>query len=360
MNAHILRDGLAGSDGFTAGGANDIGIADAVSGGMNGFITERNFAEAEVEFPGIEVFYRGLRSKPSTFSGVLRDSRGNGQVWPATWYRSCERWAVMNAASAFELSGKNAIVTGGAMGIGFGIVRRFLAAGANVVLADLDEAAAAAAATRLDAPPDRLATVACDVGDDDAGQRMVDRCVRSFGGVDILVNNAGIFPQVPVLRMEAALLDRVIRTNLRGLILASKAAGQQMVKQGRGGKIVNIGSIDSLHPSMVGLAAYDASKGGVLMFTRSFALELAPAGVHVNLIAPGGVETEGASKPLAGSGLSEAEASEVRRRFVDTKIPLRRMGVPDDIARVAQFLASPASDYITGATIVVDGGTLLA
>jgi 2-deoxy-D-gluconate 3-dehydrogenase len=265
----------------------------------------------------------------------------------------------MNAANAFDLSGRSAIVTGGAMGIGFGIVRRFLAAGANVVMADREQAAATEATKRLDAPPGRLTTIACDVGDEEAGQNMVDRCVQAFGSVDVLVNNAGIFPQMPVLKMDMALFDAVIRTNLRGLVIASKAAGQQMVRQGKGGKIVNVGSIDSLHPSMVGLAAYDASKGGVLMFTRSFALEMAPAGVQVNLIAPGGVVTEGSSKPLAGSGLTEAQAEEVRRKFIATKIPLGRMGVPDDIAKAAQFLASAASDYITGATIVVDGGTLL-
>jgi 2-dehydro-3-deoxy-D-gluconate 5-dehydrogenase len=303
------------------------------------------------------VFVLGLRQRKSCvqlFPGPCGQRVGGPLVFAL---RSRSR---MNAASAFDLTGRSAIVTGGAMGIGFGIVRRFLAAGAHVLLADRDEAAATAAAKRLDAAPGRLATIACDVGDEQAGQNMVDRCVQAFGGVDILVNNAGIFPQVPVLKMDMALFDEVIRTNLRGLVSASKAAGLQMVKQGRGGRIVNIGSIDSLHPSMVGLAAYDASKGGVLMFTRSFALEMAPAGVHVNLIAPGGIETEGASKPLRGSGLTEAQAEEVRRKFIATKIPLGRMGVPDDIAKVAQFLASPASDYITGAAIVVDGGTLLA
>ena len=265
----------------------------------------------------------------------------------------------MNPANAFDLSGRNAIVTGGAMGIGFGIVRRFLAAGANVVLADLDATAAAEASRRVDAAPGRVVTVACDVGSDDAGEKMVEACVRAFGRIDILVNNAGIFPHAPVLNMEMSLFDRVIRTNLRGLVIASQAAGRQLAKQRTGGKIVNIGSIDSLHPTMVGLAAYDASKGGVLMFTRSFALEMAPLGVQVNLIAPGGVETEGTKKPLEGSGLTEAQMEEMRRGYVATKIPLGRMGVPDDIAKVAQFLASSASDYLTGATIVVDGGALL-
>lgn len=246
------------------------------------------------------------------------------------------------------------------MGIGFGIVRRFLAAGADVLLIDRDEAAANAAAARLDARPGSLQVLACDVGADGAGDEMVTRCVSAFGGVDVLVNNAGIFPQAPVLSMDLALFDRVIRTNLRGVVIASRAVGQQMAKQGRGGKIVNIGSIDSLHPSMVGLAAYDASKGGVLMFTKSFALEMAHHQVQVNLIAPGGVETEGTKRPLEGSGMTPAQAEEFLRNFVRNKVPLGRMGMPDDIAKVAQFLSSPASDYMTGAVLVVDGGTLLA
>jgi 2-deoxy-D-gluconate 3-dehydrogenase len=252
----------------------------------------------------------------------------------------------MNTAAAFDLTGRNAIVTGGAMGIGFGIVQRFLAAGAHVLLVDRDEAAAVAAAKRLDARPGTLETLACDVGADAAGDEMVARCVAAFGSVDVLVNNAGIFPQAPVLSMDMELFDRVIRTNLRGLVLASRAAGRQMVKQGRGGKIVNIGSIDSLHPSMVGLAAYDASKG--------------PHRVNVNLVAPGGVQTEGTKRPLEGSGMTAAQAEEFMRNFIKNKVPLGRMGVPDDIAKATQFLATAASDYVTGAVLVVDGGTLLA
>ena len=129
--------------------------------------------------------------------------------------------------------------------------------------------------------------------------------------------------------------------------------------QGGGGAIVNIASVDGLHPSMVGLAAYDASKGGVVMFTKSLALELAPHGIRVNAIAPGGVQTEGSSRPLAGSGMTEEQTRQFQDNFVRTKIPLRRMGQPDDIATVAVFLASSAARYVTGETVVVDGGMLL-
>jgi 2-deoxy-D-gluconate 3-dehydrogenase len=132
-----------------------------------------------------------------------------------------------------------------------------------------------------------------------------------------------------------------------------------MVDQGGGGAIINIASVDGLHPSMVGLAAYDASKGGVIMFTKNIALELAPHGIRVNAIAPGGITTEGTSRPLAGSGMTQQQMQELQDNFIRTKIPLRRMGQPDDIATVAVFLASSATGYMTGETVVVDGGMLL-
>jgi 2-deoxy-D-gluconate 3-dehydrogenase len=258
----------------------------------------------------------------------------------------------------FDITGKNAIVTGGAMGIGAGIARRFTQAGANVVIADLDADAATRLSKELAGIGGRAIAVGADVGADGAGEMLVARCVEAFGSLDVLVNNAGIYPMVPVLQMGTEVFDRVHRVNLRGLIFLSKAAAQRMVDQGRGGAIINISSIDAFRPSMVGLAAYDASKGGVTMFTKSLALELAPRGIRVNAVAPGGIGTEGASKPLAGSGMSQTQLEALAKAFIE-RIPLRRMGTPDDIATAVLFLASPASSYMTGATIVVDGGALL-
>jgi 2-deoxy-D-gluconate 3-dehydrogenase len=198
-----------------------------------------------------------------------------------------------------------------------------------------------------------------DITADSAGEAIVGKCVQEFGSLDVLVNNAGIYPQVPMLKMTPELFDRVYRVNLRALAFLSKAAGQQWVRQKTGGCVINIASVDSVHPSLVGLAAYDSSKGGVLMFTKNFALEMAPHRVRVNAILPGGVQTEGASKPLEGSGMTEAQLKEFMQRFIQTKVPMGRMGVPDDIAKVAVFLASPAAEYMTGSAVTVDGGMLL-
>src|SRR5690554_1327202 len=259
------------------------------------------------------------------------------------------------ANNPFDISGKSSIITGGAMGIGFGIARRFVQAGANVLVADIDRKVVEATADSLQGNPGKAVAMQIDVSQNDAGDKMVERCVDEFGSLDILLNNAGIFPSVPMLEMEPALFDKVIAVNLRGLAFASKAAAAQMIKQGRGGRIINIASIDSIHPSMVGLAAYDASKGGVAMFTKNFALEVAPYNIQVNAIAPGAIITEGLGRL---DDKAEKEAKQTIDEFTKM-IPLGRAGEPDDIAKAAVFLASPAADYITGEMIVVDGGRLL-
>lgn len=258
----------------------------------------------------------------------------------------------------FDITGKSVIVTGGAMGIGAGIARRFTEAGANVLVADLDAKAAERLAKELTGAAGRAVPVAVDVGLEGAGETLVAGCVDAFGSVDVLVNNAGIYPTVPALVMTAELFDRVQRINLRGLVFISQAAARRMIEQGRGGAIVNISSIDAFRPSFVGLAAYDASKGGVTMFTKSLALELATKGIRVNAVAPGGIQTEGGSRSAQAAGMSREQLEAMGRAFVE-RIPLRRMGTPEEIATAVQFLASEASSYVTGTTLVVDGGALL-
>jgi 2-dehydro-3-deoxy-D-gluconate 5-dehydrogenase len=266
----------------------------------------------------------------------------------------------MSAFGPFSLEGRRTVVTGAAMGIGFGIAQRFLEAGADVLAVDLDQRALDAAADRLRGGAGKVETLALDVATDAAGDDLVAAARSAFGGIDVLVNNAGIFPQAPLLEMPVETIDRVLAVNLRGLMLVSRAVGTQLVAQGEGGAVVNIASIDALHPSMVGLAAYDASKGGVWMFTKSLALELAPHGIRVNAIAPGGIRTEGTSRPLPGSGMTEEEMRAMVEGFVAQKVPLGRMGEPDEIALATVFLASDAASYVTGSMLVVDGGTLLA
>ena len=260
----------------------------------------------------------------------------------------------------FSLNGKNAVVTGGAMGIGRGIVERLAEAGANVVVADMNGAAATTTASEVTAKGGgRAIALQLDCTASSAGDQIVAVCTKEFGSIDILVNNAGIYPQVPMLSMDEALWDKVQAVNLKGLAFISKAVAAKMIERGTGGAIVNIASIDGIHPSMVGLAAYDASKGGVIMFTKNFALEVAPHGIRVNAVAPGAIATPGTAAPLEGSGMTQADLEAMMQAFT-AKIPLARQGEPDDIGKVVAFLASSAAGYMTGETVVVDGGYLLS
>ncbi|OGE82934.1 MAG: hypothetical protein A2846_02115 [Candidatus Doudnabacteria bacterium RIFCSPHIGHO2_01_FULL_49_9] len=237
----------------------------------------------------------------------------------------------------FDLSGKTAIVTGGAMGIGFGIVQRLAETGANVVIADL-----------VDKPG--YFCVKTDVGSEEDMVNLVKQTVERFGSLDIMVNNAGIFPSKLVMDMDLEFWEKTIHVNLRSVFLGSREAAKVMKY---GGSIINIGSIDSIHPSMTGLAAYDASKHGVWGFSKNFALEVAPKNIRVNVIAPGGVNTEGVATMMAGADMKKVISDFAAR------VPLGRFGEPDDIATAALFLASDASSYMTGSIMVIDGGVLL-
>lgn len=254
-----------------------------------------------------------------------------------------------------DLSGKTAIVTGGAAGIGFGISYRLAEAGANVVIANRSQEDAARAMGELLGHGWKAASVPTDVSDEESVKLLVSQTVEMYGSVDILVNNAGIFPSIPVTQMTLTDFESVMKTNVYGVFLATKYASGQMMKQGKGGKIINITSIDALHPSMVGLAHYDTSKHGVWGFTKNVALELAPHKIWVNAIAPGGVATPGVTK-MQPKGV---DMTKVMEMFL-AKIPMHRMGEIDDIGKVALFLASDMSSYMTGTQIVVDGGVLLS
>lgn len=257
----------------------------------------------------------------------------------------------------FGLEGRVAVITGGAQGIGFGIASRMREAGASVVLADLDGDAAAGAAARLDDGSGAASAVRADVSVPADGEALVATTVERHGRIDVLVNNAGIFPIAALPAITDDFVQRLLSVNVAGVIHTTKAVAASMADTG-GGAIVNIASIDGIQPSFVGLSTYGATKGGVIALTKHHALELAPAGIRVNAIAPGGIMTEGAAAVSDGGGLSEQERQQIEAAML-ARIPLGRYGTPDDIATAAVFLASPASSYMTGETITVEGGVLL-
>jgi 2-deoxy-D-gluconate 3-dehydrogenase len=258
-------------------------------------------------------------------------------------------------ASLLDLQGRTAIVTGAAMGIGRAIATDLALAGASVVVADRDGAEAGQVAEMLGERDLAATAVAVDVSDESDVQRLVAHAEEWRGGIDILVNNAGIFPTVPVLQMTSEDFGRVVDVNLKGVFLCSRHVARSMVERGQGGRIINVTSIDALHPSAVGLAHYDASKHAAWGFAKNLALELAPHRIWVNAIAPGGIATPGTSQMVAAPGI---DPEEILASFL-ARIPMGRMGEPDDIGKVALFLASDMASYITGTQIVVDGGVLL-
>lgn len=252
-----------------------------------------------------------------------------------------------------NLTGKTAIITGGSMGIGYGIAYRLAGAGANVIIASRHLEEAEKKVLELIAKSYKAKAVVVDVSQEEDVKILVQKTVEHFGGVDILVNNAGIFPFAPLEKLTSELFDQVVAINLRGVFLCAKYVSEQMIKQGRGGKIINITSIDALHPSAVGLSHYDATKHAVWGFTKNIALELAQHKIWVNAVAPGGVMTEGVAKSQGKTG----EPDNTKETPMET--PMKRMGVPDDIGKVVLFLASEMSSYMTGSQIIVDGGYLL-
>jgi 2-dehydro-3-deoxy-D-gluconate 5-dehydrogenase len=254
-----------------------------------------------------------------------------------------------------SLKGKKAIVTGGAMGIGYAISYRLAEAGALVSILDINPGKGQNAITEISRGGYQSLFFTCDVSLAEQAPEVLTSAAEKMGGLDILVNNAGIFPFTPLLELNAGDIEKVLAVNLKGLIMLTQAASRLMISQNQG-CIINLASIDSIHPSHKGLAVYDASKGAVLTLTKSLARELGPYNIRVNAIAPGGILTEGA---IAQSQTRGDTPHGGLKEFM-ARIPLGKMGIADDVGKAALFLASELAGYMTGSVLVVDGGYLIS
>jgi 2-deoxy-D-gluconate 3-dehydrogenase len=259
-----------------------------------------------------------------------------------------------------NLHGNNAIVTGGATGIGAAIAGRFAEAGARVMIADTDSESVEKTSQEINKYGKQVSFIKCDVSEEEQVKTMVRYAVKEMGGLQILVNNAGIYPRKPLAEMNGNDFDNVIAVNLLGTFLCSRYASEEMIKQRQCGCIINIASIEAVHPSSTGMTAYDASKGGVLMLTKSLARELGPHGIRVNAIAPGAILTRAVVSHIGKQTEAEEKANLKELKAFMARMVLGRMGDADDVARVAIFLASELASYITGEMIVVDGGYLIS
>ncbi len=247
--------------------------------------------------------------------------------------------------SPFDLAGKTALVTGANTGIGQAIAVALAEAGVDVAVAGRSEPAETLAA--IQATGRKAVNISADFGSIEPVGRVVDEALAGLGRIDILVNNAGIIRRADLLEFGEEDWDAVIDTNLKTLFFLSQAAARHMAERGSG-KIINIASLLTFQGG-VRVPSYAAAKSGVGGVTKAMANELAPKGVQVNAIAPGYIST---------NNTAALQADETRNRQIMERIPAGRWGRPQDIAGAALFLASPASDYVTGHILAVDGGWL--
>ncbi|ENZ7198316.1 SDR family oxidoreductase [Klebsiella variicola] len=247
-----------------------------------------------------------------------------------------------------DFSGKVVLVTGGAQGIGLAIVRAFARLGAQVTIVDLEEIKAKTAAKALHDEGAKVEAFGCDLSDAVAIASVVSDIGERHQRLDVLVHNAAYFPLTPFAEINASVLQRTLSVNLMATFFLTQAALPWMTRQ-RSGCILVTSSVTGPRVAYPGLAHYAASKAGVNGFIRAAALELAGAGIRVNGVEPGMIRTPAMSN-LGGEEVNLA---------ISASVPLGRLGEPEDVAQAMIFLASPAAAYITGQTIVVDGGALL-
>lgn len=246
----------------------------------------------------------------------------------------------------FKLDGKVAVVTGGSRGLGLAMALGLAEAGADIALVDiLDMAEGKAQVEKLGR---RCIAIPADLSNKDCVDGIVNTTVEELGGLDILVNNAGIIRRAPLLEFTEKDWDDVMNINIRTLFFLSQAACRVMVKQGRGGKIINTASMLSFQGGIL-VPSYTASKSAVMGLTRLLANEMAPHKINVNAIAPGYMATDNTK------ALREDAA---RNKAILDRIPAGRWGKPEDLQGIVVFLASEAAEYISGYTVAVDGGWL--
>jgi sorbose reductase len=250
----------------------------------------------------------------------------------------------MSVLDLFDLRGKTALVTGGSSGIGKWVARAYLEAGAQVAIAARNSETLTKVADELGAIGE-VVPIGCDVTQPDQVTRMVDRVTAELGGIDIAVCNAGVVSVEPMLDMALEEFQRIQDTNVTGVFLTAQAAARAMVRQGRGGVIINTASMSG-HiiniPQQV--SHYCASKAAVIHLTKGMAVELAPHQIRVNSVSPGYILTE-LVEPMAEY-----------HRLWEPKIPLGRIGRPEELTGLYLYLASGASSYMTGSDLVIDGG----
>lgn len=244
-----------------------------------------------------------------------------------------------------RLEGKVAVVTGAAQGLGHAIAIRMASEGADVGVCDINLAGAEATASSVKGHGRRSLAIKVDVSKPAEIQSFIGQIAGAFGRLDILVNNAAICPRISISDVTEEMFDRIIGVNLKGTFFASLFAGEVMKGQ-KSGKIVNLSSIGASTGGMANSSVYASSKAGVIAITKSFARYLASYNVNVNAIAPGTVVTD-----MMKDGLSQAQIDSII-----SQLPLGRMAEPEEIARIAVFLASDEASYITGATINASGG----
>jgi 3-oxoacyl-[acyl-carrier protein] reductase len=245
------------------------------------------------------------------------------------------------------LQGQVAVVTGGASGIGLAITTALAREGASVAILDLDLELAREAAARIQKAGGAAGGHRADVADGDTVQSALQEVLKQHGRMDILVNNAVITRDGLLLRMSDEQWEKVVDINLRGAFYCSRAAARSMIRA-RYGRIINIASVVGISGN-AGQANYVASKAGLIGLTKALAQELAPRGITVNAVAPGFIKT----------AMTDALGEETRKALLN-KVPLGRLGTPEDVAEVVAFLASARAAYITGQVVVVDGGMVMA